>query len=304
MTNTIGVIDVGTNSVLALGLTRRGEIVFNDYNISEFGKGLVNNNHRLSADAIERTLGIVGSFVAALQNCGIEAIKITGTSASRDAENIGEFADAIHAQHGITYEVISGADEAMFTYLGALSLFRELPKHNLIMMDIGGGSTEVIFGNGKIMNYKKSFQMGSVRLKDQLRLPYQFSESDTAACAAHISGMFSALPPLPEAAQFIGIGGTFTTIAAIDLKLSGYDPTQINGHALSLARLEEIFTELNQQNETERSRVIGLEAKRAPLILYGLLIFITFMKETSVSSVTTTDYGLRFGVANKYFLEH
>lgn len=301
MADSIGVIDVGTNSVLALGITRSGSILYNDYTISEFGKGLVNNNLRLSAEAIQRTLLIVSDFVTALKKCGIKTIKVTGTSASRDAQNIQTFIDAIWQEHNIRYEVISGEAEANFTYLGALSLFPELPSNNVVMMDIGGGSTEVIIGCGTEISFKHSFQMGSVRLKDQLNCDYCFTAEDQKRLRTQILQLLNEVPVNAKEMPFVGIGGTFTTITAIDLKLRSYQPERVNGHQLSLDRLYDIFAELNAMNEMQRTAVVGLETKRAPLILYGLMIFIVFMEMHTINAVTTTDYGLRFGVANKFF---
>lgn len=294
-------IDVGTNSVLALGMDENNTILFNDYKISELGKGMVTNDMFLHDENIRRAFIIISKFIGQLHALKITDIHIIGTSASRDARNITSLEMLLFNKYQIRYKILSGDEEARFTYLGALTGFQNKNRY-FLMMDIGGGSTEIIYGKKNMIIYKHSFNIGAVRLFDQLKCHYRFSKEDFKRTIAHVLDKFTNLPHIDKSTTFVGIGGTFTTASAIKNQLSTYSMEKINNTTLHLDELSEMMNMINQADEIERRNIVGLEIKRAPYIIYGMLIYITFMKRLGLKTVRPTDYGLRFGYA-KYILE-
>lgn len=300
MNERVGVIDVGTNSILALGIQRDGTILFNDYEVSEFGQGMKANNGYLLEPRINVAFQIISSFIKKLQSLDINDIIIIGTSASRDAKNIHIMIDMIYSEFQIKYNIISGDQEAEFTYLGALSLYQDPSEIDFVMMDIGGGSTEVIYGKGDQITFKQSFQLGVVRLKEQFPFD-QLDQNTLSKIQSHIKSFYNTLNEPPKNAVFLGIGGTFTTVGSMALKMEKYDPQQINGLTLSLETSQNIFNSINSIPLSERIKIKGLEEKRAPLMTFGMQIYMNFMSHFGLETLMLTDFGLRYGVAKNYF---
>lgn len=299
MSREIAIIDVGTNSILALGIRETGEVLFNDYQISELGKGMHQNDNYLALDKIDKAFEIISNFVNKLRTLNISTIKIIGTSASRDAKNIHILIDKIKSLD-LDYHIISGDEEAYYTYLGALNLYKDPEQMNFVMMDIGGGSTEIIYGKGSEITYKKSFQLGVLRLQN-MNSKIQLTQNDEAEINAQINQFYSDLPKVDSTQTFVGIGGTFTTIAAINLKLKNYKADLVNGHRISCDECIKLYNEINNLSLEERKSIVGLEFKRAPLIHFGLRIVIEFMQKQGIEKLYFTDFGLRFGLAKNYF---
>ncbi|MCB0279510.1 MAG: hypothetical protein KDD94_08420 [Calditrichaeota bacterium] len=298
----IGVIDVGTNSVLALALDQSQTILFNDYQISEFGKGLSQNNFELRPERIEATFRIVSDFITEFRRLNIDQISVVGTSASRDAKNIHRFANRLLDNFQLDYRILSGDDEARLTYLGALSQFENLDQQ-FLMMDIGGGSTEIINGLADQIRFQHSFNMGSVRFFDRFQNPDSLSEADIDKLDRLIITEFESIPINSKTDCFVGIGGTFTTAASVIHELTEYQPEKISGAAISYTELDELWAYLNSLPNSERELVIGMEKKRSPIILYGMRIYLKFMELHKIDEVIISDRGLRFGVAFEYFSE-
>lgn len=293
---TVGVIDVGTNSVLALGIDETDHILFNNYKISELGRGMSHNNMFLYDDSIRKTFIIISQFIDKLHAIGIKDIHIIGTSASREARNITSLQMLVYNKYKLDYRILSGDDEARYTYMGALAGFKDINRH-FLMMDIGGGSTELMLGKRNMIIFKHSFDIGAVRLLDQFNCHYRFTKEEFQKVMTHILRTFDKLPNLPENYTFVGIGGTFTTATAIKYELEQYDMDIVNNGNLTINELTETMNTINSADELDRRQITGLEFKRAPYIVYGMLIYITLMKKLGIKRVHTTDYGLRFGYA-------
>ena len=293
----IGVIDVGTNSVLALGIDESGAILFNDYKISEFGKGMVNNDMFLHDANIKRTFIIISQFIEKLKKLYITDIHVIGTAAAREARNASSLQMLLYNKHKTDCKVLSGDEEAKFTYLGALQGFPN-QNHHFLTMDIGGGSTEITYGKKNMIIYKHSFDIGAIKLYDQLQCNYQFTKDDFQKTMSTVIMKIDGIPKLTGGTKFVGIGGTFTTATAVKFALAQYDMDVVNNGILTLNELTEIMNKINSANEIERRKIPGLEIKRAPYIIYGMLIYITLMKRLGIERVHTTDFGLRFGYAD------
>jgi exopolyphosphatase / guanosine-5'-triphosphate,3'-diphosphate pyrophosphatase len=304
----IAVIDVGTNSVLALVINSESKTEFNKYHITELGKGFKDN--MLKEERIEYTFQTVANFIHQVRNYNCEQIIITGTSASRDAKNIDRLANRIYDNFGIKYSILSGELEAYYTFLGAVSLFPK-NKKNYLMMDIGGGSTELIIGNHFDILFKKSYPIGAVRLFNQFSQKTNFTDGDINEIGLYIDQELKDFKIDVPIEKFVGIGGTFTTAATISKRMTQYDENLINQSNINLEQLDIMFNNLNRIPLEDRKEIQGMEEKRAPYILYGSLIYLKFMKRFKLNSVQITDRGLRYGLAfehlkisNKQFDKH
>jgi exopolyphosphatase/guanosine-5'-triphosphate,3'-diphosphate pyrophosphatase len=294
----VAVIDVGTNSVLAVAIDENKKIIYNDFQISQLGRGLISNEFTLHDAGIRTAFSIISNFVEKFRQMGISEIEIVGTSASREATNITTLQMMVLNKFNIFYKVLSGTDEAYYTYMGALGLFKNKYKE-FLMMDIGGGSTEIIFGNGKNIKYQKSFPIGALKLFDLFNSKVQLSKQDIKKIFKMFESIFSSVQNFSKSSHFIGIGGVFTTATTIKYKMEEYNSDFVNNSSLELSELVEIMSYVNSKNELERNKIKGLEIKRSPFIVYGMLIYIFFMKKYNIQKVRTTDFGLGHGLAYK-----
>jgi exopolyphosphatase/guanosine-5'-triphosphate,3'-diphosphate pyrophosphatase len=293
----LAVIDVGTNSVLVLAINETNQTIYNDYAITELGKGLVKNEGFLFAEQIDQTYLVIANFVENVRKLGIKNIHIIGTSASRDAKNISLLTYKIKKQLNLDYRILNGDEEAFYTYQGGLFLFNRTENNSYCMIDIGGGSTEIILGSFSDIKFKQSFNLGTVRLRDTYSFPYQLNKAQFDKIESDIQNVFINLEIPNTPSHFVGIGGTFTTLAAIDQELSSYEPDKLNGYQIKLDRLIDMLDLINIKDKKNRELIIGLEEKRAELIVYGLIILINFMKRFNLKNLIVSDFGLRFGYA-------
>jgi len=296
----IAVIDVGTNSVLALAIDESQQILFNDYKISQFGKGLSQNDFLLKPERIEATFQIVSDFIHIFKKLHINTIRVVGTSASRDAQNINRFANRLLDNYNLNYQILTGEEEAQLTYSGALSQFQNKNQH-FLMMDIGGGSTEIISGIGDDIQFKHSLNMGSVRFFDLFQNRDCLSGKEIDNLDKAIIKQLKTIEMKDRFDQFVGIGGTFTTAASVIMKLADYQPDKISGKSISYDELNSSWNQMNSIKNSERERLIGMEKKRSPIILYGMRIYLKMMELQQIKNVVISDRGLRFGVAFQFF---
>ena len=293
----MAVIDVGTNSVLALVMNSDFKTELNKYHITELGKGF--KDGFLKEDRLEYTFQTIANFIYQAKKYNSDEIIITGTSASREAKNINRLANRIYDNFGINYRILSGDEEAFYTYQGALSLFPN-ENNNYLMMDIGGGSTELVIGNNNEISFKKSYPIGAVRLFNNYSQKTSFTDRDIEKINDFINLQFNEIKIDTKIDKFVGIGGTFTTAASVSNKMIAYNEKLINSTNISYDELLLIFNNLNRIPLEDRENIEGMEKKRAPYILYGFLIFLNFMKRFTQKNVQITDRGVRYGLA----LEH
>ncbi len=293
-------IDVGTNSVLLLVADRlpdgRFQAVQERAEITRLGRG-VDKSRRLSPEGLEATLRTLTDFADEARRLGAEAIAVSATSAARDAENGAEFLAAAKERAGVTVDIISGELEAQLSFTSAHADFGREATGPLVVVDIGGGSTEFIYGDaqGRVA-FRHSFDVGSVRMTERYVQSDPLSAEDRARVEAHLRETFSALPACPPGAELVGIAGTVTTLYTVQHAIEPYDSARVHGGSLSRAELEALADKLCTLPLAERRELPGLQPKRADVIPAGALILLESVKALGLERCRVSDRGLRWGL--------
>ncbi len=295
MTIKTALIDIGTNSVryLAAQVRREGgySIIARGLTTPRLGEGLIGPG-LLKEEAVGRTLTTLGRIRDDLSRLGVERFRTVGTEALRLAANGGDFIRRA-GEIGFEVEIISGAEEARLVLGGALSGLPSTAGGSLLA-DVGGGSTELIPPG---TDRPVSLPLGAVRLKEE----FSPGREPDSGCRERMrercrSVLGAALPDLPPPAHLVGLGGTFTTLAALRLGLEVYDGDRIHGLVLTRGEVEEIEQRLRGLSPARRERLPGLEPSRADIIVPGTLIVLSILERFSLSRVTISDRGLLFGL--------
>ncbi|MEX2116341.1 MAG: Ppx/GppA phosphatase family protein [Bacteroidota bacterium] len=295
----ISAIDIGTNTVLLLVADVYGKSlrpIEHGHAIARLGWG-VDEQRNISQEAMDRVGKVLEEYGAISKTQKAERIVACGTSALRDAHNRDAFLEFVRTRFGIDVKILSGKEEARLTYIGALSEFPQATNQHYVVIDIGGGSSEVIAGTESDVNTSVSLDIGCVRLterflKNSPPVPHALEE-----CMAMIRDQSISLPAIDSTARLIGVAGTVTTLAALDLNLTQYDPLRVSGHVLSLKTIRHIFDQLRDKSLDELKAVPQIHAGRADIILAGVIILIELMKRMGRDEITVSDRGLRYGFA-------
>ena len=273
---TLAAIDCGTNSTRLLIAGATGETLDRRTHITRLGQG-VDATGRLNPDAIERTVSVLREYRAAMDAAGVERVRMTATSAARDASNRDEFFDAAEEAVGVRPELLTGAQEASLSFLGATSEL-DPSQGPFLVVDIGGGSTEFSVGpDGGV-----SVDIGCVRLTEK------FLHSDPPT-AVELSQAFSVvrdylddvardLPAATDANTLVGLAGTVTTVAAVEQGLHVYDRDRIHHFVLTKEAVEDVFRTLATEKRADRIHNPGLEPGRADVIVGGVVILAAIMR--------------------------
>ena len=298
------VIDVGTNSVKLLVADVEGKVVrplHEGSHQTRLGQGFY-ESHQLQPGAIDLTAKAIADFVQEAQAWSPATIKIIGTSAARDAVNKEDLLNAIESATGIAVTIISGETEADWAYKGVTS-DPQLASGNLLVMDVGGGSTEFIVGSAGRRFFAESFSIGSVRLLEQLRISDPPSEEERLACEEEIRSTLERdvkprlepkLRELSGPVQLVGTGGTSTILARVDLRLRSFSREMIEGTFLSREKVKNEMMRLWSVSLEHRKQIIGLPPNRADVILPGAAIFDQVMELFQLPTLRVSTRGLRF----------
>jgi len=292
-------IDLGTNTFLLLVADvddGKIEPVIEREEIIRLGKG-VDAAGNISAEAMARGMRCLEEYAAQARAFGVETIYASGTSALRDARNREVFRNQVREKLEVDVEIISGEDEARYTYRGALSC-ASANIENLTLIDIGGGSTEVVVGNREEIIATRSVDIGSVRVTERFfhSDPIKPAEMDAARHTVRQAiREYDSLLKDRRSGALLGVAGTITTLAAIAQKLPEFDPKKIDGYWLSRCQVEDILEMLAVLPLARRRNVPGLRPERADVIVAGALILETFMADFSFDRLLVSQRGLRYG---------
>ncbi len=291
-------IDVGTNSVLLLVAERddngRFTPVEEAAEITRLGRG-VDRTRLLAPEAIEGTLKVVERFVRTARDLGASEIAISATSAARDASNGADFLSEAKERTGIGIEIISGEEEARLSFSSAFADFGGIQP--LAVVDIGGGSTEIILGDlaGQV-TFRRSFDIGSVRLTERHVKSDPPAKAELDAIAAVVARELQGLPRPPGETRLIGIAGTVTTLFSVARRLEPYDAKVVQGARLTRGELEAVIGELAAVPLSVRRTMPGLQPKRADVIIAGALVLRGVLDGLGQREVTVSARGLRWGL--------
>jgi len=300
-------IDVGSNTVLLLVAERRTDGTFvpvvERAEITRLGRG-VDRTGRLDAKAIADTVAVIARYAAEARALEAAGIACVATSAARDAANSSAFFDAARAQAGLVPEVVSGDEEARLVWTSAWRDFGS-PGRSLAVLDVGGGSTELVVGDGPLPRARESAQLGAVRLTERVVTADPIPPAELAALRAAAREGARVLPVAavgdPARATMVGVAGTVTTLAAVERGLRVYDAGVVHGASLSRDRLEALFARLGAMTTAERAAVPGMEPKRADVIVAGCAIVLEAMAAAGFDRLTVSDRGVRWGLLHDRF---
>lgn len=297
------VIDVGTNSIKFHVARKRPdgvlETVLDKNDIARLGEGL-RETGKIAPEPLERNARSVAGFVEEARALGVDAPEIVGTMALRTASNASDFIARVKELTGLSLRVIEGEEEARLSYLAVLSA---LPIGNgeLVTFDTGGGSTEFVFGRGSEMLRKFSVSLGAVRITEEFfgDDPVREGAVDSAFGEIRRSLKEGGVCGAPDA--LVGMGGTVTSLASVKHKMEVYDPDVVQGSVLTLEDIREMIASFSSMTLEERRGVVGLQPKRADVILAGTCIVCALLEILGASSFTVSDRGLRHGLAYELF---
>ena len=304
------VIDVGTNSVKLLVADVEGHDVrpvCEESKQTRLGKGFY-DTHRLQPEPIAKTAKAVMNYATKSRELSAVSIRVVATSAARDAVNPRELVSAIEVASGLKVEIISGDQEAEWAFQG-VTTDPELATLPLLLLDVGGGSTEFILGKGEHKHFQHSFPLGTVRLMEKIPQSDPPTMEELAHCLDWLKTFFKQevqpkLGPKMErekkadvtraGVQLVGTGGTASILARMELQADEYDRKNIEAARLSLERVRWHVKNLWSMPLEKRQQIIGLPKKRADVILTGAAIYEAVMEEFGFADLRVTTRGLRF----------
>lgn len=294
----VAVIDVGTNSARLLVADvsdGRVEPVERRSTVTRLGRG-VDLSGRLSAEAIEDACAAIGEYVAVIEELGAKAVDAVATSAVRDAENGGAFVAELRERFALSARVLDGEEEARLTYLGATS--ERHPTKPTLVVDIGGGSTELVVGSGGEISFHTSLQAGVVRHSERHIASDPPTVVELEALAADVRGLIeAAVGDGVEASAGIAVAGTPTSLAAIELELEPYDPARVHGHVLQLPSIQRMLSQLASAPLAQRVEIPGLHTDRAPTVVAGVVILIETMRAFHLERIEVSEHDILYGAA-------
>ncbi len=296
----VAVVDLGTNSTrLLVADVADGNLteVVRGLRITRLGEG-VDQRRRLLPLPIARVRNALSEYRRELEALGAERTLAFATSAVRDAENGEAFLGEVEWSYGFRTRLLSGEDEARLTYAGVTS-GRAL-RRPILVIDIGGGSTELVAGSEQGIDFHTSLDIGCVRLTERFLPGDPPSQEELDACAVAVRTLLAERVPRSvggEGVAAVGVAGTLTTLAALDLRLAEYDPERIHGHQLSAAAVGRELDRLAALPLEERRRLPGLEPERAPVIVAGVVILREVLAHFGLDCVEVSERDILHGAA-------
>ena len=298
----IAVVDLGTNTtrlLVADVVDGRVEEVIRRNTVTRLGEK-VDSGGELIEPAMQRVFEAVAGYREAIDELQAERTVAVATSAVRDASNGDYFQDQLRERFDIEARIISGDEEARLTFAGATSE-RSPDGDPLLVLDIGGGSTEFVVGiPGEEPGFHVSTQAGSVRQTERHIDSDPPDPSEVEELAADVRGIIEAQAPADVRSGVrdgVAVAGTPTSLAAIDQRLDPYDSAKVHGYRLELEACEQILGMLTALPEPERRKVIGLHPDRAPTIVAGAVILVESMRAFGLDSIEVGEHDILYGMA-------
>jgi exopolyphosphatase/guanosine-5'-triphosphate,3'-diphosphate pyrophosphatase len=299
----VGVVDIGTNSTrLLVAEVTEGRIAELDRRseVTRLGQG-VDASGRLAEEAMARVFAVLDNYRAAIETHGCDTTIAVLTSAVRDAANGAEFTQTVRERYGLDARTIDGDTEARLTFLGATAERAAVENGGpLVVIDIGGGSTEYVVGEGAVMSFHISTQAGVVRQTERHLHHDPPRHDELVALADEARAIVSAEVPEEVRASVeaaVAVAGTATSCAAIDQALEPYDPARVHGYRLPNGSLELMLARLAEMTLERRREVPGLHPDRAPTIVAGVIILLEAIRAFGLQEVEISEHDILWGAA-------
>ncbi|MET0953274.1 MAG: Ppx/GppA phosphatase family protein [Aeromicrobium sp.] len=268
----VAAIDCGTNSIRLLISDIDGDDktdLLREMRIVRLGAGVDETGH-LSSAAIDRTLSATREYAELIAMFGVTDVRFCATSAMRDADNGADLEDAVEEILGVRPVVLAGVDEARASFLGAT---RGLDQNRTLVVDIGGGSTEIVVGTGEEIEWSVSLDIGSVRLTERFLAGDPAPVNEVTACMDHLDKVLApVVSQIRPVSAIVGVAGTVTTVAAHSLALPSYDSSVIHGARLAVEDVSAACLSLVQMSVADRRALPFMHPGRADVIGGGALI--------------------------------
>jgi len=293
-------IDIGTNTILLLiSEVKRGKIhpLFEMETVVRLGEG-VQKNKMLLKEAMERGLQTLAQYLKRCQAMEVQKIFAAGTSALREAKNSEDFLKGAKEKLNLSIEVISGEEEAQLSFLAVANDLKEVKKPVLVV-DVGGGSTEFILGKGDQISHWISLPLGSVRFTEEFLCSDPIQEEEWEKMERKIQGHLVNIPHSKEPPSMVAVGGTATTLASVEMGLEEFIAEKIHHFILKKGELGKQLLRYRSKTIEERKKIPGLPVARADVILAGGTILYLAMEELKCSSVLISCHGVRYGLLYK-----
>ena len=297
------VIDVGTNSVkfhiAEHDPDGKWRPIVDRAEVTRLGENLERDG-AISAEPLDRTVAAIAAMVEEARRHQVRAIAAVGTAGLRIARNRDQVIAAIRHRTGITVEVISGEEESRLAYLAARAGLGAT-EGALVVFDTGGGSSQFTFGQGPQVEERFSVNVGAARFTERFGLDGAVDPEVLGDALAAIAADLSRLDGRPRPDALVGLGGAVTNMTAVRLELASYDPDRVQGAVLDRAELDRQIELYRSRDAEARRAIVGLQPKRAEVILAGACIVLTVMRKLDAPSLTVSDRGLRHGLMEERF---
>jgi len=297
------VLDVGTNSVkfhiAEVSADGTWKAVTDRAELTRLGEGLKEGGP-ISKEAAERTAAAIKGMVDEAHKAGCLAIAAAGTAGLRMASNSAEVLEIIRATSGVKVEVVSGDEEGRLAYLAVRSGL-PLAKGSLVVFDTGGGSSQFTFGEGDVVSERFSVNVGAVRYTERYGLNGAVSSEVLSEAMKAIADDLSSIANRPTPDTLVAMGGAVTNLTAVSYAMAKYDPDKIQGTVLTRDEIDRQIERYRTTPLDKRGAIVGLQPKRADVILAGACIVRTVMEMLGKSELTVSDRGLRHGLLAERF---
>ena len=293
---TLATIDVGTNTTLLLVARVSGgavERIDERAEITRLGRG-IGAGGALGRAGIDATLAALRDYADIARRAGAR-IAAVGTEALRRAPNGADFLGPAAEILGVPIEVIDGQREAALTFRAVVESFPETRQGEVAVVDIGGGSTEIVIAHEGQPTSARSLPLGSVRLTEQHIRHDPPAAEELAALRAAVAAGLEGVPFAPGA-RLVGVAGTVTSLAAMAESMATYDPARVHGYRLSRSALDAQIAQLASTRQADRERIVGLDPRRADVILAGAVILEGIAAASGAPDVWVSDRGIRWGL--------
>lgn len=295
----VAVVDIGSNSTrLLVADVEPGRVaeVERESRVTRLARG-VDLSGQLAGEAIEAACEAIADYVAICRERGVERFDAIATSAVRDASNGEAFVAELRERFALSARVLDGEEEARLTYTGAT--FERPPSQPTLVVDIGGGSTELVVGTGDRISFHASLQAGVVRHTERHLTGDPPTPAELEALAADartlIEGAIDAHPAVAVRTG-IAVAGTPTSLASIQLGLEPYDPKQVHGRTLDLETIQRLLSRLASSPLAKRAEIRGMHPDRAPSIVAGVVILVETMRAFGLDAVEVSEHDILYGV--------
>ncbi|WP_456436821.1 Ppx/GppA phosphatase family protein [Desulfurobacterium sp.] len=297
----IATIDIGTNSTrILIAEVKDGtvETLYKTGKVTRLGQGVKQTGY-ISKESMERTVAVLKEFKRKIEEFSVEKVVAVTTEAARLAKNADEFLKQVKAL-GIDIEILSDREEAELVYIANVSYFK--PSVPAITVDLGGGSTEIAYGKGEELIYYESLKFGVVVLLEKFIKSAPPAKEELLSLEVFIEEQlkgFKKRAGIEFPFEVFGVGGTITSVVAMEEAMTVYDPEKVHGYPVTCELIDKWYERVSSVSVEERKKIVGLEEGRADVIVPGLAFFKVFCRVFGVKKITVSELGLLYGLALK-----